>query len=182
MSRRNYCMNAEPHLEFQAGLPLQADGKFHEGTLMLVVDGKPTVQVRATSGHSPHQGLDSFWLRGKGPLPPSNVIAGTYRVDTTLITAGEKFKVAMGERYFHIVPDPVFMAGYDSETVKNSETDPHCRTQLCLHYDGGSAGTSGCIGVRPRLTADEQGWKVLRDAIVALGVDSLQLSVNYYVI
>ena len=103
------------------------------GNLKLIYPDGTDVDYLATSGLPDYQRPDDQWVRGKGPIPAGD----QYKIPTEpywLETRGvEGF-------FFHITPDPV-------------GSGDRIRSELGVHWDANSPGTSGCIGLINR-----DGW------------------------
>lgn len=94
------------------------------------------------SGIGPQR--EDSWARGKGAIPRSSEIEGTYEVCTASYYS-EKSK----SEFFPIKPDPIHKLGEPDKI----------RAEIGLHYDAPPKGTSGCIGV----PADA--WEIVAGAL-----------------
>jgi len=126
------------------------------GNLRLIYPDGNIIDYLATSGLPDYQRPNDQWVRGKGPIPQ-----GDYQIPTEpywLDTRGVE------GLFFHITPDPV-------------GSGDRIRSELGVHYDANSPGTSGCIGL-----INWQGWEGFcrrMAQIASLGVKSLPLKVQY---
>lgn len=105
------------------------------GTLKLYKYGKLIKKWTARSGQD---GFRSYWTNSKSPIPASDSIQGTYRVESGYVPG---FPVAMGNWYYHILPDPILQ--------KNGSG---IRSEIGIHEDANlqtAPGTAGCIGIDP---------------------------------
>lgn len=127
------------------------------GSLKLVYSDGQVIDYLATSGLPDWQRFPDQWARAKGPIP-----AGEYQIPTEpywLDTRGVE------GYFFHITPDPVRGSG------------DRIRSELGIHWDANTPGTSGCIGL-----TNWEGWdgfcrRMAR--IAALGIKTLPLKVQY---
>ena len=127
------------------------------GTLKLIYPDGEEIIYQATSGLPDWQRPEDQWTRAKGPIPAGEdytIPTQPYWLDTRGVEG----------LFFHITPDPV---GFGARI----------RSELGIHFDANTPGTSGCIGL-----ITEVGWQGLcrRTAkISALGVKSIPLRVRY---
>ena len=116
---------ADNTLRFTMRLPKAALGGIIDGVITL--NGK---MYKACSGCVGGQIYGSYWVTGCSPIPPGK----DYRVD---LQWSYSDLTGINGRYYHILPDPII-----------EDAAPHRRrTEIGLHQDNGTPGTSGCIGV-----------------------------------
>jgi hypothetical protein len=127
------------------------------GGLQLIYPDGQIINYLATSGLPDWQRLEDQWSRGKDPIPAGKdyqIPTEPYWLDTRGVEG----------LFFHITPDRV-------------GSGDRIRSELGIHFDANTPGTSGCIGL-----ITENGWKGfcrrIRN-IAALGVEFLPLKVQY---
>lgn len=136
-----------------------------EGRLLLIDGETSTIKNTyiATSGLPNNQGYDCLALRGRGPIPPNNLIGvDSYSVATSALDM-PNVRGVEGE-FYKIDPHEV--------TVNQKE-----RGDFGIHRDANVPGSSGCIVLRTEL-----GWQAFQKDMKSLfnsGVKQVPLLVNY---
>ena len=137
-------------------MPLGKSTQLITGSLKLIYPNGEIIDYLATSGIPDWQRPEDQWTRAKGPIP-----AGTYEIPTEpywLDTRG------IEGLFFHITPDPV-------------GSGDRIRSELGVHYDANTPGTSGCIGL-----INKDGWEGFcrrMAKISAQRITTMSLKVQY---
>lgn len=126
------------------------------GSLELIYPNGEIINYLATSGLPNWQRPEDQWTRGKGPLP-----AGQYEIPSEAYWLETRGVEGL---FYHIAPDPV-------------GSGDRIRSELGVHFDANTPGTSGCIGL-----ITEEGWNGFcrrMAKIASLGIKTLPLKVQY---
>lgn len=130
------------------------------GELCISGLGPNRIVYDATSGIAGYQKPGNSWTRGKGLIPPSNVITAPYSVETTPIHPTNP--AAAGEWQYRILPDEVWeniavTVPGSTDTFIPTGWQPQRRTLLRIHFDENHAtspGSAGCI-----VLTDREQWE-----------------------
>lgn len=115
---------------------LERDDLFHFGKLK-IKSSNGNLKFQATSGLANFQDVPTCWMKGRGSIPPCNLISiPFYNVDTTPIHM-PKTRGIEGN-FYRIFPF--------SNYVKTSH-GVYTRGDFGIHQDVGVKGTAGCIGI-----------------------------------
>ena len=144
---------------------LRETSELIEGRLLLVDCETKTIKNTyiATSGLPSNQSYDFLSLRGRGPIPPNNLIGiGSYSVATSAL---DMPNVRGVEGHFYKI-DP------NTVTVANVE-----RGDFGVHRDANVPGSSGCVVLRTEL-----GWEAFEKDMQSLAsseIKQVSLLVSY---
>lgn len=144
---------------------LRSTSQLIEGRLLLIDCETKTIKNTyiATSGLPGNQGYDYLSLRGKGPIPPNNLInIGAYSVATTALDMPNVRGVEGA--FYKIDPHEV--------TVANVQ-----RGDFGVHRDANVPGSSGCVVLRT-----DTGWQAFEKDMQSLAnseIKQVSLLVSY---
>lgn len=137
-------------------MPLGKSKQLIKGNLKLSYPNGEIIDYLATSGLPDWQRVEDQWTRGKGPIP-----AGEYTIPSQAYWLDTRGVEGL---FYHISPDPV-------------GSGDRIRSELGIHFDANTPGTSGCIGL-----INEDGWNGFcrrMAKIAAVGITTLPLKVQY---
>jgi len=152
-----------PYLTFKMTMRTFAVPDLIVGRLYLQREGKKQIEWRATSGLPYCQFYQSWVMRGRGPIPPSDaIVQAMYTVETN--------------KYWYPLVQGIEGSSYKihPERVLTSLTE---RSNFELHFDANQPGTAGCIAI-----TNQADWDSLRATIFDIhsqGIRMIPLNVIY---
>lgn len=157
---------SNPYLTFKMTMRMTAQADLIVGRLYLQREGKKQIEWRATSGLPFCQFFQSWVMRGRGPIPPSESIIQTmYTVETNKYWY-PLVKGIEGSSY-KIHPERVI-------TVLSE------RSNFEIHFDANQPGTAGCIAITNQID-----WDHFRATIFEVhmqGIRMIPLNVVYSIV
>lgn len=139
--------------------------KFHMGTL-LCTSSFGNMRFMATSGLKHYQGIGSCGVKGKGGIPPCELVGlQKYTVTTTPIPMPHVRGVE--GNFYQILPFQVTVVQYGKKSY---------RSDLGIHADKNVLGSSGCIVIPPG-----EHWKEFEELMGKIrkgGIKTLDLFVS----
>jgi hypothetical protein len=165
-------MDKRYSLEFDL-LPAKSADLITGQLMMLVndcVDKTGAWIWNATSGLPTHQKPTDYLIKGKGPIPPSDVLLrmnGSYEVDT--LSQYNKAKGIDGF-IFPIFPELV--------KLEDEQGQNFYRSNFGIHFDANVPGSAGCIVITDK--DDFLNFCEVMRGIHAKGIPSIPLEVKYF--
>jgi hypothetical protein len=139
--------------------------KFHTGTL-LCTSKFGNMKFMATTGLKFYQGIGSCNKKGKGGIPPCELVNIQKYTVTTKPIPMPHTKGVEGN-FYQILPFEVLVEQYGKKTA---------RGDFGIHKDASVQGTSGCIGIPPGEHWEE--FEKLMKKIQSDGTEKLDLFVS----
>lgn len=155
-----------PYLTFKMTMRMDAVADLIVGRLYLQREGKKQIEWRATSGLPYCQFHQSWVMRGRGPIPPSEAIIQTlYTMETN--------------KYWYPLVKGIEGSSYriHPERVLTNLTE---RSNFEIHFDANQPGTAGCIAITNQID-----WDSFRATILEIhnqGVRMIPLNVLYSIV
>jgi hypothetical protein len=154
----------QPTLVFEMFLPKTRVWELLTGTLTLKeFPHAAGIKFLATSGSVGYQYQQSFLLKSRGCLPPSDLITpNKYHIESKAIELNHVKGVA--GKFYPIRPFAVSAMGVT-------------RSDLGIHRDANVPGSAGCIVI-----TDKMHWEIYQDKMIALalkGITNIPLTVKY---
>lgn len=123
------------------------------GRLLLLNNNQLIDTFIATSGINNHQ--ESFFTRGKSPIPPSNQIKSKW-ILSTIPSYQPKVKGIEGN-FYPILP------------IKVELPDKSIRSEFGIHFDANVIGSSGCIVIKNSFA-----WNDFQEIIKGINSDNIK--------